>query len=74
MEYTSVTSYFFPLDVMLMSSLHNIMGAYSAFTSVTSGHVIILMQFVNVSSLLELDIWADIIRDIGMGPCCQADC
>jgi hypothetical protein len=49
------------------------MEAYSAPTTVTSGHRIIFMQFVNVSSLLELNIWAGIVRNIGVGPCYLSD-
>jgi hypothetical protein len=42
-------------------SLRIIMGAYSTSTAVTSGHGIILMQFENISSLLELNIWTGIV-------------
>jgi len=49
-------------------SLRSIMGAYSASTTVISGHGIILMQLENISSLLELNIWT-IIGNIGLGPC-----
>ena len=55
-------------------SLRSIMGACLASTSVTSGHGIILMQFENLSSLLDLNIWTGIVGNVGMGLCCQADC
>jgi hypothetical protein len=37
------------------------MGAYSASTTVTFGHGIILIQFENISNQLELNIWTGIV-------------
>lgn len=69
-ECTSVARCFSPSGCKADElSLHSNMGVYSASTTVTYGHGIILMQFENISSLLELNIRTGIVGNIGMGPC-----